>query len=108
MLKRLSGVECPNCGCEDSDVVSRGRRWGKPVESRSCSHCGKRFRAEVKEGVEVSGVVVYKPSTKGGATCPRCGRFPVRVASSGPAEDVGPRVRAHKCACGWVGKSVEE
>jgi transcriptional regulator NrdR family protein len=45
------GVECPNCGCPESEVVETRRRVlkvngklaGGIVRRRECEHCGYRF-----------------------------------------------------------------
>lgn len=48
----------------------------------------------------------YVAPAKGGAICEECGAL--AVAYRAMPSDNGCRVRYHKCACGWAGKSVEK
>jgi len=42
-LERVTGPECPDCGCQDSEVVQQGDMFGAAFERRRCSHCGRVF-----------------------------------------------------------------
>ena len=142
-LKRVTGIACPACGCEDSTD------WGT---YRLCRHCGKQFAANAPlprcpkcgsawtrrgengeyeclssrdgqrcgqvfvveeetapeiEPISCEPVVSFVAPLKVGATCPECGRHPVPAVSSPKSRGTGPRVRYHKCPCGWRGKSQE-
>lgn len=104
-----SKTRCARCGCPQSTLLFTGQRWGKEVARRRCRHCGRDWFEPTGKVVEQlpEGVVVYKPAETGGAKCPKCGAFPVRVKSAPKNKGGGPRVRYHTCACGWEGKSQE-
>lgn len=141
-LTKVTGPECPKCGCTDSSD------WG---QYRLCRHCGTQFTAPVNVNlcpecqsawseilpdgrhkcrakrngldcgtiwgkptirvrevtIDVESVRFVVPKEKG-ATCPLCGANPVPISSAPRHRGPGPRVRYHKCACGWQGKSLEE
>jgi hypothetical protein len=129
------GHDCPECGCRASDVIQRREapmrvfRGGRPVsecvmvtEVRACEHCENEYAIQFErgsledpaaQGRGVDGVRTKVRYGVGavqvpGATCPQCGRFPVKVTGSGPKVGRGEaRVRNHKCECGWRGQSVE-
>lgn len=48
----------------------------------------------------------YVAPMRGGAICERCGVLAPACRVLPPGG--GCRVRYHKCACGWTGKSVEK
>jgi hypothetical protein len=35
-LTKADGPECPACGCQESDVIDAGTRWGQPITRRRC------------------------------------------------------------------------
>jgi len=47
------GLNCPHCGCPESRVLwtrhksfrRNGKRIGKTLRQRECTHCGTRFRS---------------------------------------------------------------
>jgi len=112
-------MDCPRCGCNDSQELERRpyRRGDDEGEQskRICQFCGKVFWVKIPakapakapgEGVDTD-AVDFRPTVQGGAKCPRCGKFPVRVVSA--PKQTSPRVRYHKCEqCGWNGKSIED
>jgi uncharacterized Zn finger protein len=46
-LTKADGPECPACGCQESDVIDAGTRWGQPITRRRCGACGLAWRAAV-------------------------------------------------------------
>lgn len=44
-LRAITGRPCPNCGCEDSQLLHRYERWGMVREKRICANCDTEFNA---------------------------------------------------------------
>lgn len=42
--RRMTGPECPGCGCADAARV-RTERFGRDVERCRCRHCGRQWTA---------------------------------------------------------------
>ena len=104
-MKRIEGPACPECGCEDSQVIARGSRWGKPTERRLCNNCGRTFTADVKANGEkmAADSAGAEPIIYQIIKCPRCGSEDTYIAHT-----CRP-VRYHKCrACDATFKSVEK
>jgi len=109
-LQRVQGPDCPECGCQDAEVVDRGTRWGQPHERRQCNHCGRTWYAAVEQSAvsdqpsaeaesndEADQLVVYRS-----VCCPHCGSAQTKVTSTRRP------IRHHKCLeCGWSFKSME-
>ena len=109
-LKRIEGHPCPNCGCQQSEVVSTETWWGKPREKRECRHCETRFSAEVsvppakseEQAKDAAGerkdAVRYRP-----IRCPECGSKRTRTTKTKAP------IRYHRCQiCKHTFKSFEE
>lgn len=111
-LNLVTGPECPECGCADSEVLSSrpavsGREeemqlW--TIERRQCRHCGCQFgnrAAREAEAETERGPVMHAP-----ATCPKCRSRRVPVRSTQTMD--GLVRRYHKCKdCGLKFKSIE-
>lgn len=111
-LDRCDGPACPHCGCQDTEIDRRRRRWGAASTRYRCRNCGTtwhptRWTAESAEPataepngngeVSAGGAVIYRP-----VRCPECGSTDTKVTSTRRP------VRHHKCrACGAAFKSVE-
>lgn len=125
MLERVTGPECPACGCEDGEDldVREGRRGIR--RHRECSHCFRTFwatdppvdtsadlRAIIAEALapEKPAFAEYTPAqgrTMAGAECPSCGNFPARVRGPRVPHEDGV-VRYHQCGkCGNRFRSLE-
>lgn len=106
-LERLTGPECPDCGCHDSEVVARSNRFGRGgAERRGCRNCGRTWsttlrRIEpVKASPEPGTGVTYPPPPE--IHCPNCGSIETRVTTTQRP------IRHHKClACERCFKSFE-
>ena len=105
MLDKVTGAECPQCGCEDSRLMRTRNGWGGAFESRSCNNCGKAFYVTVNpaddEHEDKKPVAV--PYTRVACRCPMCGGENPRVVRTIPGG-----VRYHKCPkCSHTFKSYE-
>jgi transposase-like protein len=105
-LQRITGPECPRCGCADSQRIQAFERWGRAHERRRCEHCHHIFNAAIQEEqLEAppgndQAAVVYDPVK---VRCPKCGTANPPVTSKPRAG-----VRWHKCGvCGETFKSAE-
>lgn len=105
-------MRCPTCNCAHVEIIDLKFRQKKTINGvlkfkttlKLCRHCHKRFFD--KEEIS-NNKITYMTPQKGGAKCPVCGFYPVRVASS-PRVENGPKIRSHKCQkCGWIGQSLE-
>ncbi len=113
-LKKITGPECPRCGCQDASEVRQVVRWGQPSQRRQCRHCGYTWtvsvaaRAQTAEdpgpdlspkdaGPDRSGTIAYHV-----VHCPTCG------GGKCPVTCTHRPVRYHKCRdCGATFKSIE-
>jgi hypothetical protein len=89
---------------------------------RECSHCHRAFwvvyESEAKPEpvappppAQQDFIVVpfaIGPNGKPGATCTKCGTFPVRTTGHGRSREGQPKIRYHHCKCGAVLHSTEE
>jgi predicted nucleic acid-binding Zn-ribbon protein len=92
VFDRIPSPDCPKCGCNDTDMLTAGMRWGKPYVVHQCDHCGHRFG---QGSVNVARKV-----------CPDCYSTRVSVVSS-PAAANGSKVRYLACQeCGKHFKNV--
>jgi hypothetical protein len=39
-LEKITGPECKQCGCTDSEIVSSSKRWGQAIQKLRCNNCG--------------------------------------------------------------------
>lgn len=98
-------LECPACGCNETEIVKLVVRWGQPSERRECCHCGKGFTVPAPPTEELPkdlACVKYHV-----LRCPKCGS--TNVNTSKTRKEAG--LRRHKCledGCGHPFKSVEE
>ena len=102
-LEKVNGPECDNCGCTESEVVQRFKRWGKPYLLRQCGACGVEFQAP---DAESNGQAKPTDDDRGITylvnRCPKCGSSTIPVTSTRRP------IRWHKCGdCGQTFKSVE-
>jgi transcriptional regulator NrdR family protein len=107
-LQKVVGPECPECGCEASDVVDT-RQWrGAVWEVRCCSNCRHEFSQlseEYQSNVKLkcpdpAKSVVYMYVVQ----CPNCGNEWPPVTST-----LGRGWRRHKCKqCKHTFQSVEK
>lgn len=101
MLERVTGPECPTCGCSDSELLTKASWWGQPSERRRCAHCGKVFTATAAGDAE-DGRAGFAGVTYHVVRCPACRSDETRVTSTRRP------LRYHKCdRCGHSFKSTE-
>lgn len=43
LVERITGPECPKCGCQASEVIAVSRNWNVSHERRRCDHCAAIF-----------------------------------------------------------------
>jgi len=112
VLTRVTGPECPECGCEASEVI-QDKVWGQEIELRRCNDCGTQFQHGAKawpdpnkakadddsgDGSGFAGAVIYHI-----LRCPACQSPNVKTTSTRVP------VRHHKCHdCGENFKSLEK
>jgi uncharacterized Zn finger protein len=53
-LPKITGPECPICGCEDSEVVKTTVRWGQPTTRRACANCGQVWTVAIARPQQAS------------------------------------------------------
>jgi len=96
-LSRVSGPECPHCGCADVEQMAPATGgWFGRTARYQCRHCGWRFAADAPPANEAQ-PVIYQP-----VRCPSCGHPDCPVTSTRRP------VRHHQCrACGLRFKSYE-
>jgi DNA-directed RNA polymerase subunit RPC12/RpoP len=102
MLFKVDGPACPDCGCRDSEVISRAHRQDDVTsyfgcqggaQRRQCRYCGREFH----------GATTDEPQAYAVNRCPKCRSSEVIVVRT-----VRP-VRYHKCvACNHRFKTHEE
>lgn len=103
MLEKVTGAECPRCGCEDSRVIRTRNGWGAEFESRSCNNCGKLFTVNVKAEDAKPDEPVAVPYVRVACRCPKCGSENPKVVRTIPGG-----IRYHKCpTCRHTFKSCE-
>ena len=98
-MERVTGPECPQCGCEQAEAVSSGTWWGQPVDKLLCDNCGTTFSATARiaptEGKRVVKFIRMR--------CPSCGSKNVKTTSTRGS------IRWHKCSdCQRPFQSVED
>lgn len=99
-MMTLDLIECPACGCNESEVINRKTWWGNPVEVRECGHCGVQFRANAEPPPPPDISSVKYPVLR----CPSCNSR--NVSTSKTQKELG--LRRHKCRdCEHPFKSVE-
>lgn len=102
MLEKVTGAECPRCGCEDSRVIRTRNGWGGSFESRSCNACGKLFTVNAKAEEAEADEPVAVPYVRVACRCPKCGNENPKVTSS------RGEIRFHRCGrCDHRFKSYE-
>jgi len=132
MLVKLTGPECPLCGCPDAKLLHRhertGTRYGQAGATGEkfvsancryqCNHCGQRWFVtepwtplikpndttdQELPGYEESEIELKYAVRYKVIRCPKCGSDSTKVASTKRP------IRSHKCLdCGFPFKSVEE
>jgi len=95
------GPECPHCGCNATEIVDAGKRYGRAWARFRCGHCQRVSTTSSSPGdAEEVGGVAYNPVN---CRCPRCNAANPRVHTS------RGRIRYHRCDnCGASFKSVEK
>lgn len=97
MLQRCTDPTCPDCGCNESRVISQKPHWGKVLQRRQCTACGRVFRANAEKPADSCYAVTFHV-----VRCPLCQSEETKVTSTQRP------VRYHKCEkCGHNFKSVE-
>jgi hypothetical protein len=71
-LAVAEGARCRGCGCQDHEILERGKRGEVEFERRRCRHCGKEF---VVDGGEASRLEIRRNE------CPLCRDRGIRVVS---------------------------
>jgi hypothetical protein len=99
---------CPKCGCNQTELVRAGQRWGRPWATYACDHCAHEFSTGRRPQDSTNGhsYRVRYAKTK----CPSCGSTNTATRSS-PALQSGKRfkMRYHDCGdCGCQFSSYEE
>lgn len=51
-LEKVTGPECPKCGCSDSVVIRSEVRWGKAQDRRRCQNCSSTWSAPAAEDLD--------------------------------------------------------
>lgn len=101
-MSRVTGVECPDCGCPQAELQWTGTSWGKPVKRLRCTACGTAWTWPA-EPEEARGPIAYARTL-----CPACGSKATKVASTRKGRHGMPTVRHHRCDdCGKRFKSTE-
>ena len=105
-LPRVSGPECPNCGCQQSEIIRPAREegWFASGERRRCENCGRSWCAPLDQDEQ--------PAPKSDPPAPvfwRTVRCPSCNSPDCPVTSTRRPIRFHRCrACGFRFKSVEE
>jgi uncharacterized Zn finger protein len=98
-MERVTGAECSNCGCEDSELISTSRWWNQATERRRCAACGTIYTATEQAPPKPSKMVVKFVRVR----CPGCGSKNIRTTSTRGL------IRWHKCGdCSKAFQSVED
>lgn len=105
MLRRVSGPECPTCGCCAGEDLGRSGVGDRQSVRRRCDHCGavwsyvdEAATVEPDESSPADRGVVYHVMR-----CPNCASEDTVVTSTQRP------LRYHKCReCGQAFKSVEK
>ncbi len=124
-LKKITGPECPRCGCQDGSDIGRVVRCGQPSQRRRCRHCAHTWTVTERPGPQTPkqpgldrSATVTEPAEGETAKdsgpdrsatilyhlirCPACGGRKCPVTTSQAP------VRYHKCRdCGATFKSIE-
>lgn len=88
--------DCPKCGCNATDLVGAGSRWGKPWASFSCTYCGHEFALGNRPTASAEPAYCVEFAEQ---PCPYCRSQDTTVISS-PRPDKGIKKRTHRCrAC---------
>lgn len=94
-MQRMTCPECPQCGCNDSEVVRTYKSFGVETALRRCAYCGKEFTARapapppvVHEEPKPPTPVFHEPQK---THCPQCDSTETRVSSTRKL------IRHHKC-----------
>lgn len=110
MLAKVTGPECPQCGCQHGEtlrtsVESTYERQPGSTQLvlvgettrlyRQCEHCAARFSAsaELTNGQHPGATVVPFPLLR----CPHCGSTDNYVTTSPRRKPSGTKFRHHKC-----------
>lgn len=104
----IESPECPNCGCNATELINAGMRWGRPWAEFGCDHCGQRFGLGARPRTEEGKVQYRVPFPK--LQCPQCGSKKTETRSSPAAEkNSGVKFRYHRCLeCACDFSSFEE
>jgi transposase-like protein len=99
MQSNIDLLDCGKCGCNATEMIAAGMRFGKPWVRYRCDHCGHEFTLgnnPAREGI-VNGVVFHV------VRCPGC-----KSKNTEVTRKANERIRYHKCRdCGQSFKSVE-
>lgn len=116
LLDRITGPECPDCGCEDSTLLKSRRGWDDRVrQRRQCANrrCGRVWLAAVEDHPDDDSLasVIKEAITKVvdfiKTRCPYCDSTNTTVYCTRPKVR-GIRERHHRCAaCKKTFKSLE-
>ena len=104
ILERVTGPECPQCGCQDCKKAGKIPHWRQKWQRWQCYNCGKKFSRPIKEGTGLVANVVASVEDVIFHTirCPFCRSKKTRIART-----MRPH-RYHKCsACGENFRSTE-
>ena len=104
ILHRMTGPECPKCGCRAGRMVKQYKWFGDaPHERRQCDHCGHVFATPAATTKPVEAPTVPGVMFRHGRTvCPKCG------GADTPVTSTRGTLRHHKCrACKHCFKSSE-
>lgn len=100
-IHHAAGPDCPHCGCNATEIVDAGMRYGRAWARFKCDHC-QRVSSTISapSDQQDAGGVAYNPVN---CRCPRCNAPNPRVHTT------RGRIRFHRCdKCGSRFKSVEK
>jgi len=97
-LIRATAPECPHCGCNATQLVGAGERFGRPWAKFGCVFCRREFGiGTVPADPEVVNGVIFRP-----VRCPKCDSKNCIVTRT------AGQMRLHACRnCGQRFKSIE-
>lgn len=102
--------DCPKCGCNATELLRAGQRWGRAWVVVVCTHCDHQFSLgnRPQPASAPKGYVFRVPYPK--LHCPNCDGTAIDSRSSPKPEDGAPRkYRYHHCrTCGCDFSSWED
>lgn len=91
----IESPDCPECGCNATELLRAGMRWGRPWALFGCDHCGHEFGLGSRPRNADGAIVNRVPFPR--LACPTCGSKKTKTASSPKENSAGVKDRYHKC-----------